>query len=139
MTAMLRSRNDVSSMRSILVMLRDFLSGVAKGDRQACETFFADDVIYTGSTGRAMDKSQVMKMIGSDPNGSKAIYRAEDITVHPYENMAVLNFRMVVDNDVDGYRETSYFRHTGTFLKRSGRWQVVAWHATEITQGEHAE
>jgi len=132
---MLRNRNDVTAMRAVLMLLRDFLAAVAHGDKEVFEKFFADDVIYTSSSGVTMDKSEVMKTIGSHAeNGSKATYRAEDITVHPYDGMVVVNFRMVMDDENDGRRETACFRNTGTFLKRSGQWQVVAWHAT--TEGK---
>src|SRR2546427_9722445 len=104
-------------MRSVLMMLRDFLAAVAHGDKKVSDKLFADDVIYTISTGVTMDKSEVMKTIGAHAeNGSKATYRAEDITVHPYEGMVVVNFRMVMDDENDGQRETACFRNTGTFL-----------------------
>jgi len=31
-----------------------------------------------------------------------------------------------------GKAETVYFRNTGTFLKRNGKWQAVAWQATRV-------
>ena len=115
------------------MLLRDFLVAVAHGDKKGFEQFFADDVIYTSSSGVTMDKAGVMKTIGAHAEtGSKATYRAEDITVHPYEGTVVVNFRMVMDDENDGQRETACFRNTGTFLKRGGQWQVVAWHATKV-------
>jgi len=41
--------------------------------------------------------------------------------------MAVINFRLVQHNG----GQTNYFRNTGTFLKRKGKWQAVAWQATK--------
>ena len=137
---MLRNRNDVAAMRAVLMLLRDFLAAVAQGDKKVFEKFFADDVIYTSSAGVTMNKSEVMKTIGAHAeNGSKATYRAEDITVHPYEGMVVVNFRMVMDDEDDGRRETACFRNTGTFLKRSGQWQAVAWHATKASPEDAAK
>src|ERR1700730_6023946 len=137
---MLKNRNDVRAMRSVLMMLRDFLAAVAHGDKKVFEKFFADDVIYTSSTGVMMDKSEVMRTIGAHAeNGSKATYRAEDITVHPYESMVVVNFRMVMDGENDSQRQTAYFRNTGTLLKRNGEWQAVAWHATEASPEDAGE
>lgn len=119
------------------MLLRDFLVAVAHGDKKVFEKFFADDVIYTSSSGVTMDKAGVMKTIGAHAEtGSKATYRAEDITVHPYEATVVVNFRMVMDDENDGQRETACFRNTGTFLKRGGQWQVVAWHATKAAPEE---
>jgi len=61
-----------------------------------------------------------------------AVPRGDDITVHPYGNMAVVNFRLVAHNQNNGTTETAYYRNTGTFLKRNGKWQVVAWQSTKV-------
>jgi hypothetical protein len=43
---------------------------------------------------------------------------------------------MVMDDENDGQRETACFRNTGTFLKRNGQWQAVAWQATKASAEE---
>ena len=130
---LLRGRKqELLSMTAVLEALEDFLAAAASGDKKVFESFFADDVIYTGSSGVRMDKAAVMKSIGARVgNGAKVAYRAEDITVHPYDNTVIVNFRMAVDAEHRGRRETLYFRNTGTFLKLHGKWQVVAWQATQ--------
>ena len=45
--------------------------------------------------------------------------------------MAVVNFRLVIHSQNKGQTETTYNRNTGTFLKRNGKWQVVAWQSTK--------
>jgi ketosteroid isomerase-like protein len=114
-------------------MVRDFLAAVPRGDRQIFDAFFADDVIYTRSAGVTVDKNEILRNIDvratNEPN---ATYEADDFTVHSYGNMAVVNFRLIQHNEHDGKQETNYFRNTGTFLKRNGKWQVVAWQATKV-------
>jgi hypothetical protein len=63
-------------------------------------------------------------------NEPQATYDADDFTVHPYADMAVVNFRLIQHNGA----QTNYFRNTGTFLKRNGKWQVVAWQATKVPE-----
>lgn len=119
--------------RQLTQMVRDFLAAVPRGERETFDGFFADDVIYTRSAGVTVDKSEILKNIGvravNEPNAS---YEADDFTVHPYGEMAIVNFRLVQHNEKDGKQETNYFRNTGTFLKRNGKWQVVAWQATRV-------
>ena len=104
-----------------------------RGDKKIFDSFFADDVIYTRSAGVTVNKAEIMKNIDVRAvNEPQASYEADDITVHAYGNMAVVNFRLVQHNEKDGKKETNYFRNTGTFLKRNGRWQVVAWQATKV-------
>jgi hypothetical protein len=56
--------------------------------------------------------------------------------VHPYGDTAVVNFRLVMHNVNQSKTETTYYRNTGTFLKREGRWQAVAWQATRVPSTE---
>jgi hypothetical protein len=119
--------------QQLVQMVRDFLAAVPKSDPQVFNSFFADDVIYTRSAGVTVDKSEILRNINVRAvNEPQATYEADDFTVHPYGEMAVVNFRLIQHNEKDGKQETSYFRNTGTFLKRNGKWQVVAWHATRV-------
>ena len=113
--------------------VRDFLANVPKGDKKVFDDFFADDVIYTRSAGVTVDKAEILKNIDvRGANEPQATFDADDFTVHPYGDAAVVNFRLVMHNVAVGKTETTYFRNTGTFLKRNGRWQVVAWQATRV-------
>lgn len=119
--------------QQLVQMVRDFLAAVPKGDPQVFNNFFADDVIYTRSAGVTVDKGEIIRNIGVRAvNEPQATYEADDFTVHPYGEMAVVNFRLIQHNEKDGKQETNYFRNTGTFLKRNGKWQVVAWQATRV-------
>src|SRR5690242_1201055 len=80
-----------STEQQVTKMLRAFLAGVPRGDRQVFDNFFADDVIYTRSAGVTVGKAEIMKNIDvRATNEPSATYEAEDITVHPYgDNVAI--------------------------------------------------
>ena len=119
--------------REVTRLLRDFLAAVPKNDRQVFDNFFADDVIYTRGAGVTVNKAEIMKNVGvRAANEPAATYEADDITVHDYGKMAIVNFRLVQHTEENGGPVTNYFRNTGTFLKRHNRWQVVAWQATRV-------
>jgi uncharacterized protein (TIGR02246 family) len=123
--------------QQVTKMLRDFLAAVPRGDRQVFDSFFADDVVYTRSAGVTVNKAEIMKNIDvRATNEPGATYEADDITVHPYgDNLAIVNFRLVMHTTKDGKQETARLRNTGTFLKRNGKWQVVAWQSTRVPEG----
>jgi Domain of unknown function (DUF4440) len=135
---MLKGRSEVNSVRTVLLMLRDFLDAVGRGresDRMIFENFFADDVIYTSSTGIAINKEEIMKILDvGSPQRFRGTCAAEDIKVQPFDDTVIVNFCMVMQSENRGRQEISYFRNTGTFVKRSGRWQVVAWQATRAPE-----
>jgi ketosteroid isomerase-like protein len=139
-TAMAMNAADQATAKVVEQMVRDFLADVPKGDRKVFESFFADDVIYTRSVGVTVDKAEILKNIGvRATNEPQATFEADGFTVHPYGDTAVVNFRLVMHNVVNGKAETVYFRNTGTFLKRNGKWQVVAWQATKVPPATEAK
>ena len=130
----------MNTNEQLQAMLRDFLVGAGKNDPAAHDGFWADDLVYTGASGKVKTKAEIMQSVREeagkppDPKAPKATFDAEDVTVHDYANFAVVNFRLVAHSDDQGKQETNYYRNTGTFAKRNGQWKVVAWQATKIEQ-----
>jgi hypothetical protein len=134
------STQDPAVAEQLTQLVRDFLANVPKGDKKVFEGFFADDVIYTRSAGVTVDKAEILRNVDvravSEP---QATYEADGFTVHPYGDTAVVNFRLVMHNVNQGKAETMYFRNTGTFLRRNGKWQAVAWQATRVPPVEQKQ
>ncbi|HEV7553479.1 MAG TPA: nuclear transport factor 2 family protein [Candidatus Angelobacter sp.] len=122
-----------AATQQVTQLVRDFLANVPKNDPKIFQEFFADDVIYTRAVGVTVAKADILKNIdaraAADP---QAKFEADDFTVHPYGEMAVVNFRLIAHNAENGQPTTVYYRNTGTFLKRNGKWQAVAWQATKV-------
>ena len=125
-----------ATARELTAMVTQFLDNAAHGNPAGFDSFFADDVIYTRSSGVVVTKADIMKSLGSRGPVLEVTttYSAEDVTVHEYGDTAVVNFRLVshTDNSSGKPPSNAYYRNTGTFLKRNGRWQVVAWQSTII-------
>jgi ketosteroid isomerase-like protein len=126
-----------STADELTALLHYFLTGVSNNDNSVYGRFFADDLIYTRSAGVTITKADILKSVAEPPPPGEptSTYDADDITVHAYGNMAIMNFRLIQHvTNKDGSTETNYYRNTGTFLKLNGRWQVVAWQATRVPQ-----
>ncbi len=129
---------ETATAREVTGMLRQFLVDAAKGDRAGFDKFFAEDVIYTRAVGVVVTKGEIMKSLENPQPASenKITYTAEDITVHEYGGTVVVAFRLVARTEhADSKAETDHYRNTGVFLRRKGKWQVVAWQATKIAEG----
>ena len=125
------------SGHELVALLNEFLDAAGRGDAAVFDRFFADDVIYTRSAGVTVYKSDIMKNVTNlAPSAErKSVFSAEDVTVHDYGDTAVVNFRLVGRTEgKDGKTETAHYRNTGTFLRRQGRWQVVAWQSTKVPE-----
>lgn len=117
-------------------LLKEFLSGASRNDAAVHDRFWAEDLIYTGSSGRRRSKADVMRDVRSapapKPGDPTTTYTAEDIRIQQYGTTAIVAFRLVGTTTKSGNTETSNYLNTGTFLKRSGKWQVVSWQATKV-------
>lgn len=123
---------DTEVREQLSEMLHNFMEGASNNDKNTHENFWAEDLIYTSSNGTRFGKAQIMagfKTQTEDSSAPKTIYTAEDIKINIYDDMAVVAFKMKGDTGV----EVQYYFNSGTFLKRDGRWQVVNWQATKIT------
>lgn len=94
------------------------------------DAFWANDLIYTSSSGKRFGKQTIMDGFKQAQNQQETEnstkYSAENIDIRLYQETAVLAFTLVADNTG---QITRYF-NTGTFVKRNGQWQAVAWQAT---------
>ena len=121
-------------------LLNEFLAGASRNDPAAHERFWADDLIYTRSAGRRVNKADIMHDVRSapapKPDDPKPIYTAEDIRIQQYGNTAIVAFRLVATTEVDGAKQVQNLLNSGTFLKRNGKWQVVNWQSTRMPRSE---
>jgi ketosteroid isomerase-like protein len=121
-------------------LLNEFLAGASRNDPAAHERFWADDLIYTRSAGRRVNKAEIMHDVRSapapKPDDPKPIYTAEDIRIQQYGNTAIVAFRLVATTEVGGAKQVQNLLNSGTFLKRNGKWQVVNWQSTRMPRTE---
>lgn len=121
-------------------LLNEFLAGASHNDAAIHDRFWADDLIYTGSSGRRVGKADIMKDVTSasapDPNDPVTTFTAEDIRIHQYDATAIVAFRLVGTTMSNGKTRVSNFLNSGTFLKRDGEWRVVSWQATRKPKPE---
>jgi ketosteroid isomerase-like protein len=117
-------------------LLNDFLAGASRNDAAVHERFWADDLIYTRSAGRRVNKAEVMHDVRSTPapkpSDPKTIYTAEDIRIQQYGDTAVVAFRLVATTEGN----VANLLNSGTFVKRNGKWQVVNWQSTRMPHTE---
>ncbi|MDQ6861071.1 MAG: nuclear transport factor 2 family protein [Verrucomicrobiota bacterium] len=118
-------------------LLRDFLAGASRSDVAMHDRFWADDLIYTASSGRRKGKADILRELRAEANAPKkdepqATYTAEYIRIQQYGDTAIVAFRLVGTTDKDGSKEVKNYLNTGTFLRRNGKWQAVAWQATVL-------
>lgn len=125
-------------------LLKDFLAGASRNDVAMHDRFWADDLIYTGSSGRRIGKADIMRDVREEAapsdkpkaDAESATYTAEDIRIQQYGTTAIVAFRLVGATKKGDKTETANYLNSGTFLKRDDQWRVVNWQATKMPDAE---
>ena len=109
--------------------LSNFLANVSNYDVH--NNFWADDLVYTSSSGARHGKETIMNGLSRDdknPLSGESPYTAEDIEINVFENTAILTFTLVNSSG----DQISKFLNSGTFLYRNKDWKVACWQATKV-------
>ncbi len=94
-----------------------------KGDKKAAGARIADDYVGTTQRGEIENKAQYLASVV--PNAD--MVKSDDYKVTVYGNTAIMTHR----GTVAGVRNIQ-FRSTHIWMKRGGKWLIVAHHGSQI-------
>jgi ketosteroid isomerase-like protein len=119
------------AIREIERLYRD---AVMRQDVTAVGRILADDFIATSSRGELRDKAKEIDDIRPSPDFKMEAFDLDDIDVRSFGDTAVVTGRSTLRVAFKGQSNTSVFRYTRVYVKRKGRWQVVAQQLTRVPQ-----
>jgi len=119
-------------------LLHEFMEGASENDPAMHDRFWAEDLIYTSSSGERFGKAEIMAGFeqeeNTDTDGPTVTYSAVDIQIQPYGDVAVVALRLVGKTETGEGLKTDHYLNSGTFVKRDGQWRVVNWQATRVPE-----
>jgi uncharacterized protein (TIGR02246 family) len=110
---------------------RDWLNAYEQHDEKAMDAIVAEDFTITFPNGSMQTKSQILASIKSPraPGGPAMKFHTEEVKARVYGDTVILTGRVVTEYQRDGQTTSKeQQRYTDTYVKRNGRWQVVASH-----------
>lgn len=119
-------------------LLNSFLEGASVNEAAIHERFWADDLVYTSSSGERFGKAEIMQGLSESDETTDEdtpAYSARDVEIRVFENTAVITFRLVAEFADE---TTQNYYNTGVFRERDGQWQAIAWQATQAADTESA-
>jgi ketosteroid isomerase-like protein len=119
--------------QELIKLEKQWGDALVKPDLAFLDQICADDWIFTDPDGNVWTKAQSLSLLksGEDVYTSLA---TDDWKVHVYGDVAVVTARNTVKETFKGKDVSGQARFTDTFVKRAGRWQCVATHASRIPQ-----
>jgi Domain of unknown function (DUF4440) len=125
-----RKPPDLSEVITTLEARR--FKAMTEADLVTLERILGDDLTYTHTDGRTESKAEFIETLRSGKLRYLSIEPANE-KVRSYGTTAVGTGRAVIKVRSDGKETTLQIRFIDVYLRRHGRWQLVAWQSTRLT------
>jgi hypothetical protein len=114
---------------------RDIGEANIKRDKAFFEKVEADEFIFTDAGGGVTTKAEDVASLDKPAGETKLIsYVPDDMKARVYGRTAVVTGRVTSTYKRQDKEIVSRTRFTDVFVKRNGRWQLVAGHSSQIRQ-----
>jgi hypothetical protein len=131
-----KSKNKSSKIEAELMQLeRDIGAANVRRDKAFFERVEADEFIFTDSGGGTTTKAEDVASLDKPAGEFKLIsYEVDDMKVSVYGNTAVVTGRTTTTLKGKDREIVNKSRFTDVFVRRDGRWQIVAGHSSRIRE-----
>ena len=115
------------SEQEVRKLERAWLDAYEKRDVEAMNAIVADDFTITFSDGAMQTKTQIIESL-KRPRGSSSTFITEGAQSRVYGDTVILIGLVISEWKQNDKPMTDRSRYTDTYVKRNGKWQVVASH-----------
>jgi uncharacterized protein DUF4440/uncharacterized protein DUF3471 len=99
---------------------------VSTGNQAPWKDNFAEDSMYFDEKGRAMDKAALINDVTPLPTGYSGTIKVENVKGHIEGDTAILSYDCDEKETIFGQQLSARYHATDTWLRRNGKWQIVA-------------
>ena len=125
--------------REILTLEEELTETEMRLDVEALDRIYADDIMVTAPIGLCVDKPTVMTEVRLAADKAKVErYDKDDLKVRAYGDTAVTSYRITAKARFEETDINAQFCITNVWMKRQGRWQIVARHTANLEQPTQA-
>jgi hypothetical protein len=128
------AKTQTGSVEQEIMKLEDVWGdALIKHDPAPLDKLLADDYIGTNVNGGTYTKAQLLEAVKSSKEDIISMVD-DEVKVRVYGDAAVISARDTIKYRAEGKEITELERYTDTWIRRDGRWQCVAGHASTIAQ-----
>ena len=102
-----------------------------RADADALEQLCANDLVVTMTDMVVLNKRSSIAILRSGKVKFER-YETSDLGIHVYDRAAVVTGRLQRTRSVQGREVNDEWRFTKVYIRRGGKWLVVAWHASTV-------
>lgn len=102
-----------------------------RGDADALAQLWADDLIVTVPDMPLMDKNEALAFVRSGKMKFRR-YHTSDLRTRVYGDTAIVTGQLARERESASKEFEDDWRFTKVYVRRKGRWRVVAWHGSHV-------
>ncbi len=118
--------------QELLRITREINDASFSNAKSVFDRYTADTYIETDFNGGVTTKAKVLENFVTPPPSMKPTLELQDVKVMVHGDMAVMSSRCVYRAEANGQQIINSFRETDVWLRRDGRWLMVASHGSQI-------
>ena len=107
------------------------LAAMVAADRPTLERLLAPELSYAHSSGSVQNRSELLEALGAGTLRYTAI-RTREVAARAFNSTGVVVATADLEVMAGGAPRSIAIGYTATYLRRSGRWQLVAYRSTAL-------
>jgi hypothetical protein len=130
-----KADGDTLSIKEQIIRLQNEEDrALLRGDVEALDRFWADELLYPNDNGEVLTKTQRLAEVRAQTHNF-SIFRHDDIRVRVYNGTtAVVTGYSTTLKKYKGHVSRGPRRFSAVWLKRDGRWQMIAHQRTDASR-----
>ncbi len=123
-----------NNAKEVFATIVKWADAVRDRDMKVLGELFADDLIVTSHDGKTRGKKEELEVLRPDPNVKTLSVANDDIGVRVFGEVAVVTALTRMQFVIGGKEVPVAMRYTAVFVKKDGRWQIVALQTARAPQ-----
>jgi len=119
--------------QELITLEQQWGDALVKPDLAFLDRILAEDYLFTSPEGEVLTKAQMVAGLKSGEDVVSSVVNL-DMKVRVYEDAAVVTGHSIYRETIKGKDISGEYRWTDTWIKKGGRWQCVADHASRVAQ-----
>jgi ketosteroid isomerase-like protein len=126
---------DSAGVKEVMQAIANYREALTGKDIQKLDLIWGDEYLFTNASGVLVTKAQRIANLKSGATALDSIVPNEDqVYVRLYGNVAVVKSHVFLKGQYSGESTADNFRSIHVWVKRQGRWQLVANQLTRVAK-----
>ena len=117
----------------LIELERQLSEALARQDAKVLDHLWSETLVFTTPNGQISNKAKRLAAQRPSPDANQMTNRNEDVKVYFYGDTAVVTVRSRWEGKVGTQQFSDPYQATHVWIRRRGRWQLVAAHVSHLT------